>query len=68
MGRLPKQLDYKYPEEKEDGEDIEVFNKKVRDYVHDSTYWRGHGAAPQKYGQERKNPWLPHVDNIMFYL
>lgn len=52
------------------------FKERVLEHVDQSEYWRpqrpddsqGSPPDPNKYGQPRKNPWHPNLDNIMFYL
>lgn len=47
----------------------EIFKKRARDQIDHETYWRpGGNGNEQKYGQPRKNPWHPNLDDIMFYL
>ncbi|KAM0714443.1 hypothetical protein Q7P37_010230 [Cladosporium fusiforme] len=38
----------------------------VANYLHNQQYYRPNRL--QKYGRERKNPWHPNLDDIMFYL
>jgi len=47
----------------------EVFKNRARDQIDNGNYWRPRANQnDQKYGQPRKNPWHPNLDDIMFYL
>ena len=55
------------------GETYQQYLDAIRDGIYNSTYWRPGYIAPgqttqQKYNLERRNPWAPAMDEIMFYL
>lgn len=55
--------------ERETDEDFDDFRNIARNEIERGDYWRPRGTQDeQKYGQARKNPWHPNLDNIMFYL
>jgi eukaryotic translation initiation factor 2C len=56
--------------EQGDIETIDAFRDFVVNELHDDAYYRPSRALSPKYGvgRERKNPWHPNLDNIMFYL
>lgn len=57
-------------------EDLDEFKQRFLEEADQSPYWRpqrpadrnGNAPDPNKYGQPRKNPWHPNLDNVMFYL
>jgi eukaryotic translation initiation factor 2C len=53
-----------------DVETIYAFRDFVVNELYDDEYYRPNRALTPKYSihQERKNPWHPNLDNIMFYL
>ncbi|KAL1589247.1 hypothetical protein WHR41_02002 [Cladosporium halotolerans] len=55
------------PHMKRDNESSEAHRDRVASFLQDSPYYNHHTAL-QKYGQPRKNPWHPDLDNKMFYL
>lgn len=48
-------------------EDEKVYKDSICRGIYNSRLWRPWGTL-QKYGRERKNPWHPNLDGIMFYL
>lgn len=56
-----------YRLERGEREDEDEYKSRVMRRIYDSDYWRPHRAV-QKYGCNRRNPWHPNMDNIMFYL
>ena len=51
-------------------EDMTTFKGRVMRHIYNSDYWRPHrnDATVDKYGNRRRNPWHPNLDDIMFYL
>ena len=49
-------------------ESFDDFRTRARDEIDRGNYWRPQQFNSQKYGQPRKNPWHPNLDDIMFYL
>lgn len=56
-----------HPHMKRDNESSEAHRDRVASFLQNSPYYNHHTAL-QKYGQPRKNPWHPDLDNKMFYL
>lgn len=58
--------------EKRPKENFDDFRNRARNEIDGGNYWRpsrsNNTQGSQKYGQERKNPWHPNLDDIMFYL
>ena len=58
--------------EKRPEEDVDDFRDRARNAINGGTYWGPQNSNDprngQKYGQPRKNPWHPNLDDIMFYL
>jgi eukaryotic translation initiation factor 2C len=46
----------------------DVFKTRARREIDDGNYWRPQRFTDTKYGQPRKNPWHPNLDDVMFYL
>jgi hypothetical protein len=52
-------------------ENFNNFKTRARNEIDRGSYWRpqrNNNQGNQKYGQARKNPWHPNLDDIMFYL
>ena len=49
-------------------ENPDDFRNRARNEIDRDNYWRPKNFNSQKYGQPRKNPWHPNLDDIMFYL
>jgi hypothetical protein len=49
-------------------EDFDDFRTRARNQIDSGNYWRPQRFNDTKYGQPRKNPWHPNLDDIMFYL
>ena len=55
-------------------EDITEYKARVMRHIYNSDYWRPHrgktggNTKMLAYGLNRRNPWHPIMDNIMFYL
>ncbi|GAB1743316.1 hypothetical protein NU219Hw_g9158t1 [Hortaea werneckii] len=70
--------EYTRPRNVATGETPKAYNAIVKDWLRNQPYWRPYALAPQgppgaqhrpqKYGFDRRNPWHPNLDDIMFYL